>query len=553
MNSDVKQLEQLNNELLLLQKVNNALNSEMSLDEILHIITGGLTTVYNYDVSAVHLLDDNKNLVCRSYSASSTIIKKLEKLTGFTAINYKIPLYRGSLILKVIETRKPVITNNVVRIVESHTNKKRLKGMAKAIAKISGMKSGIGVPLLAGDKVVGVIGIGSREQLSWGDVERLMSFGSQVGLAIKRKKAEDEIRYLKEFNENIVQAMEEGVLIENKEGYITFINPKMEEMLGFPKKELSGKHLLTIFSPDYERKVIEERTGLIKGEKRRFEAVLLSGDKKEIQVIVSSTPLFEGGIWAGALHVFVDISEIKDTEDRLRARALKYNVEKGRTYLMLEKNLKKGVDVFMDLLNNEFRGLAISRTPPEEVKKMLDDAVPVVWLSEKKKDEMTIPPFINYLERTIEDFLRRDSVVLLDRLDYLVTQNGFEEVLKFVHRMSELFYLRSAILILVIDPNTLRSQQLHLLKKETRQIELKLGTSLPSDLVDILDFICLQNAAGKKPSQVEVSRKFGITRPTTGKRVRELRDKGLILISRSGICKVLELTEKGKAFCNHKT
>jgi PAS domain S-box-containing protein len=133
-----------------------------------------------------------------------------------------------------------------------------------------------------------------------------------------RKEAEAEILRLKEFNERIVQGMEEGILIEDAQGVITFANPKMEEMLGYGKGEIVGLHWTALVPPS-EREVVNAQVQQRpRGVKSRYETALLRRDGRVVPVIVSATPLFEQGRYVGVLSVFTDITERKQVEEALR-------------------------------------------------------------------------------------------------------------------------------------------------------------------------------------------------------------------------------------------
>lgn len=363
----------------------------------------------------------------------------------------------------------------------------------------------------------------------------------------ERKKAEEKIKQLKEFNESIVEKMEEGILMEDAEGYITFANPKVEKMLGRSKDELVGKHWSKIVSKSYQKKVEKETKKRPTGMKSKYEAALISKDGKEIPVIVSATPLFEDGKFNGVLAVLTDITERKKAEEEMRTKMMKYRVERGSTYLVKEKRLEKGMDVLLDLLKCGYKGLIITRTRPEEIKKMCEVEVPIVWLSEKKYDEMTIPPESFLIEKTIENYLDRDRAVLLDRLDYLITKNGFKETLDFIQKLNEAFYIAKGILVISLDPAILDAQELSLLEKEFNEAKLKYEPSFPADLYEMLEFVREQNRIGKKPTHKDIESKFKITRTTARKRINKLKHEGIVEDSKWGKFKVLALTEKGKA------
>lgn len=202
-----QKVEDKTKELLLLQSINNMLNTGANLEEILRAVTRGIVSVFSYDSCAVHLLSEDKSaLICKGYYMDSELVRRVEALTGVSAIDYVTPLHEGNPLLKVVQAREPLITNDIPALIKNHTTDKRLQMLAEPIAKIFGTKWGIGVPLLAGDKVVGVIGVGSKSALSHEDAKRLANFAAQVGLAVEKARLEKEI---KTYSEQLERKVEE--------------------------------------------------------------------------------------------------------------------------------------------------------------------------------------------------------------------------------------------------------------------------------------------------------------------------------------------------------
>jgi PAS domain S-box-containing protein len=133
----------------------------------------------------------------------------------------------------------------------------------------------------------------------------------------ERKRAEAELRQLKEFNEGIVQGMEEGIVMEDAEGHLIFVNPKMAEMLGYTEEELIGKHWSETVAPSYLRQVEEESSKRLAGISSRYEAALMRKDGKEVPGLVSARLLFREGEFVGTLAVCTDLTERKGMEQQL--------------------------------------------------------------------------------------------------------------------------------------------------------------------------------------------------------------------------------------------
>jgi len=134
-----------------------------------------------------------------------------------------------------------------------------------------------------------------------------------------RKRAEEEVRRLKEFNENIVQNMSEGIVVEDADGFFTFVNPAAATLLGYEPDELVGQHWTVLVPPDQQPIVQAADERRARGAADRYELVVVCKDGTRIPVLVSGSPRFEGGRFVGTLAVFTDITERKRAEEALRA------------------------------------------------------------------------------------------------------------------------------------------------------------------------------------------------------------------------------------------
>jgi len=117
---------------------------------------------------------------------------------------------------------------------------------------------------------------------------------------------------LKAFNERIVQTLEEGIVITDAQGTLTFVNPRLEAMLGYTQAELVGRRLCDLAVQtvaEGSRAVIEaQHAQCLQGLSGRYEALLRTKDGRELPVLISAAPLFEDGRYVGALAALTDIS-----------------------------------------------------------------------------------------------------------------------------------------------------------------------------------------------------------------------------------------------------
>jgi len=139
--------------------------------------------------------------------------------------------------------------------------------------------------------------------------------GSDIG---ERERAEEELHHIKMFNEGIVRAVAEPLLIEDAAGTITFVNPALEDLLGYTGDELVGCPWQKIV-PQREIRLVQAKTAeRSAGVSDRYETRLLSKGGREIPVLVSARALFEEGAFTGVLSAFTDITERKRAEEERR-------------------------------------------------------------------------------------------------------------------------------------------------------------------------------------------------------------------------------------------
>ncbi len=127
-----------------------------------------------------------------------------------------------------------------------------------------------------------------------------------------------ETEELAAFNESIIQNMAEGIVLQDAEGIITFVNPAAAKMLDYTTEEWTGKHWTEIVPPDQQPIIQKADERRILGESDRYELGLLNKDGQRITVLVGGSPRFDGeGQFAGTMAVFTDITERKRAEEEI--------------------------------------------------------------------------------------------------------------------------------------------------------------------------------------------------------------------------------------------
>lgn len=144
------------------------------------------------------------------------------------------------------------------------------------------------------------------------------------------------------------------------------------------------------------------------------------------------------------------------------------DMEKSCMYLVEEDRPQKCYELFADTLAHGLPGLCATRVYPEILKQRFDfPNCVVLWLSNAGKEDSVRPRDLERLSLLLEQFFsNRKGVVLIDGIEYLITNNDFVTVLRLVQSLRDLVAMNLAIMIVSLNPSTLGFQELNLLERE---------------------------------------------------------------------------------------
>lgn len=149
----------------------------------------------------------------------------------------------------------------------------------------------------------------------------------------------------------------------------------------------------------------------------------------------------------------------------------------GTTYIVAEEKPQHSLELYSDLVIHGMDGLCLSRYNPEILKERYDvPADTVIWLTQKTEPGYRTVDPSNFprLSSMISDFLDRASypLILLEGMGYLITQSNYETVLRFVQSQRDEIALKSAVMLVHIDPLSLDTKELHRLKSEMEPLDM---------------------------------------------------------------------------------
>jgi len=186
--------------------------------------------------------------------------------------------------------------------------------------------SGEQVKDVSAQRTIAVIGLGRTiggDFLSSEDVELLESLASYIGIALQnaslyaRLEAKiGEFERLKEFNENIVESINVGILALDLDDRIESWNAQMEAMYAFSRAEAIGQPLRAVFPPDFVDAIDSFRNEQGVHHLYKFRLTTRAGEQRTANIAVAPL-LSRDFISVGRIILVDDITERVSLESQL--------------------------------------------------------------------------------------------------------------------------------------------------------------------------------------------------------------------------------------------
>ncbi|MDD1772817.1 MAG: DUF835 domain-containing protein [Methanomassiliicoccales archaeon] len=153
-----------------------------------------------------------------------------------------------------------------------------------------------------------------------------------------------------------------------------------------------------------------------------------------------------------------------------------YVLEPGTSYLIESDTVDPAYMMYKDQLKEGSKGMVLAREYPERVQKNYDiDEGIILWLSyERGKRYAREPTDIPMIYSEIKNFVEsnKKAVILLSGLEYLISQNTFIKVLKLLQLLNDTVSMTSSVLIIPVVPEALNPQDVKMLERELRVLEV---------------------------------------------------------------------------------
>jgi hypothetical protein len=166
-------------------------------------------------------------------------------------------------------------------------------------------------------------------------------------------------------------------------------------------------------------------------------------------------------------------------------------MEDGLCYVVKERKPFLAFKLFESSLSEAVPGLCVTRQFPEKVRDAVDlKDTRILWLSHTPGKDHHNPTSVGTLATVISSFIERYKrcVVLIDGLEYLVINNGFQQVLRFVEHINEQVMQSRSTVIIPISPSAFSEKELALLERNVEVIEQPtISVGLEKDFTTLID------------------------------------------------------------------
>ncbi len=260
-------------------------------------------------------------------------------------------------------------------------------------------------------------------------------------------KTEDRIMSEKSKAEALLNSIGDGIIATDQEGKIIMINQAVEELLGWREKDLLGTRSFDkLLMEDEKKNVIFEKDrpltkALKTGKKITATHYLVRKNGTKFPVLVTATPILQGGKITGAIKVFHDITREKEI-DEMKTEFISLASHELRTPLSAIKG-------FVSMINNGDYGildkklerpLKLVAASTERLINIVNEMLNVSRIEANRVQlamvELSIDELIKEVLANLKPLFEQKSIKLvIEKLEHLSLYSDKEKIIEILNNL----------------------------------------------------------------------------------------------------------------------
>jgi PAS domain S-box-containing protein len=286
-------------ELATVNSVGQALSSQLDLDGLIELVGERVRETFEADLAYVALHDEATGRIEFVYYFESGERRQ------------EAPMEFGEgLTSEILRSREPLLLNRK----EQHE---------KQASVGTPSLSYLGVPILTGQKAIGVISVQSIEEegrFGEADSRLLATIAANVGVAIQNARLFTEVERQRQYLESLVSISPAAVVVMDTEELVIDWNPAAAELFGYSADEAIGRHVDDLVFGETGREEGREVTAeaMRDGRAQRITS-RRRRDGTLVDVELMLVPLTVDGAHSGFLGVYHDVTELQRARQEAEA------------------------------------------------------------------------------------------------------------------------------------------------------------------------------------------------------------------------------------------
>jgi PAS domain S-box-containing protein len=286
-------------ELATVNRVGQALSSQLDLDALIELVGEQVRETFEADIAYVALHDRPTGRIDFPYYHESGERRQELPLT-----------YGEGVTTRILQSREPMVLSGVAEFEEDG-------GVGTPV------RSFLGVPILLGDEAIGVISVQSIEDEGrFGEAETrlLATIAANVGVAIHNARLFTEVERQRGYLESLASISPTAVVVLDPEERVTDWNPAAADLFGYSAEEALGQSIDDLVFGDSGRGEGREitREALRDGRAQRISR-RQRRDGSLVDVELMLVPLTVDGSHTGFLGVYHDVTELQRARQEAEA------------------------------------------------------------------------------------------------------------------------------------------------------------------------------------------------------------------------------------------